>query len=100
MSPTGMLRDTTVTSSAQLQEEWPPVSDTLGQAYCSSLRKRLCSRSPLHEEAAWASLLWCLLSWFSLWVTGEKTVPPVNGGAERFVQKMPSCTSVPDCLAM
>lgn len=60
-SPTGMLRDTTVTSSAQLQEECPPVSDTLGRAYCSSLRKRLCSRSRLHEEAAWASLLCSLL---------------------------------------
>lgn len=31
--PVGMLRDITVTSSAQLQEEWPPVSDTLGWAY-------------------------------------------------------------------
>ena len=33
MPPVGMLRDTTVTSSAQLQEEWLPVSDTLARAY-------------------------------------------------------------------
>lgn len=33
MPPVGMLRDTIVTSSAQLQEEWLPVSDTLAQAH-------------------------------------------------------------------
>lgn len=33
MPPVGMLRDITMTSSARLQEEWPPVSDTLGWAY-------------------------------------------------------------------
>ena len=33
MPPMGMLRDTTVTSSAQLQEEWLPASDTLAWAY-------------------------------------------------------------------